>query len=230
MRAVAPGPPGETARAAATPPTTASVELSATTKPTAVRQAYAVLRAVLNTAVADDLLQRNPCRIKGAGQAHSPERPLLSMADVDALNAAMPTELRTLVTLAFWAHTRLGEVLGLRRGDVDLEAGLLRIEQQVVEVAGEGARITRPKAGSQRTVHLPTPALVALSGYLDRLPAGSPGATVHSTGRLSAAGASRSLLLEARSASGRPAGRPLPRPAPRRPHPQRAKPERRSPR
>ncbi len=90
-------------------------QVSATTKPTAVRQAYAVLRAVLNTAVADDLLQRNPCRIKGAGHAYSPERPLLSMEDVDALTAAMPTELRTLVTLAFWAHTRLGEVLGLRR-------------------------------------------------------------------------------------------------------------------
>ena len=149
-------------------------QVSAMTKPTAVRQAYAVLRAVLNTAVADDLLQRNPCRIKGAGQAYSPERPLLDLADVDALTAAMPAELRTLVTLAFWAHTRLGEVLGLRRGDVDLEAGQLRIEQQVVEVAGEGARITRPKAGSQRTVHLPTPALVALSRHLDRLPAGSP--------------------------------------------------------
>jgi integrase len=94
---------------------------------------------------------------------------------VDALTAALPAELRTLVTLAFWAHTRLGEVLGLRRGDVDLEAGLLRIEQQVVEVAGEGARITRPpKAASQRTVNLPTPALVALSRHLDRLPAGSP--------------------------------------------------------
>jgi hypothetical protein len=46
-------------------------QVSATTRPTAVRQAYAVRRAVLNTAVADDLLQRNPCRIKGAGQAYS---------------------------------------------------------------------------------------------------------------------------------------------------------------
>ncbi len=75
-------------------------QVSAMTKPTAVRQAYAVLRAVLNTAVADDVLQRNPCRIKGAGQAYPPERPLLDLADVEALTAAMPADLRTLVTLA----------------------------------------------------------------------------------------------------------------------------------
>jgi hypothetical protein len=60
---------------------------------TAVRQAYAVLRAVLNTAVADEALHRNPCRIKDAGQAYSRERPLLGLDQVDALIAAMPEEL-----------------------------------------------------------------------------------------------------------------------------------------
>ncbi len=124
--------------------------------------------------VADDVLQRNPCRIKGAGQASSPERPLLHLADVEALTAAMPAELRTLVTLAFWAHTRLGEVLGLRRGDVNLEAGLLRIEQQVVEVAGGRRPHHATEGRSQRTVYLPTPAIVALATHLDRLPSGSP--------------------------------------------------------
>lgn len=148
--------------------------VSGTVGSTAVRQAYAVLRAVLNTAVADELLPSNPCRIKGAGQAYSPERPLLTMADVDALTAAMPQDLRALVTLAFWAHTRLGEVLGLRRMDVELDVGLLRIEQQVVEVAGEGARVTRPKSGSRRTVHLPIPAVVALRGHLGVLQEASP--------------------------------------------------------
>lgn len=44
---------------------------------TAARQACAILRAVLNTAVADELLPRNPCRFTSAGQPHSPE-PLCS--------------------------------------------------------------------------------------------------------------------------------------------------------
>jgi integrase len=97
--------------------------VSSRTGVTAVRQAYAVLRAVLNTAVADEALHRNPCRIKGAGQAHTPERPLLGLDEVEALVAAMPAHLRTLTTLAFWAHTRLGEVLALRCGDVLLDKG-----------------------------------------------------------------------------------------------------------
>ena len=34
--------------------------------PTTVAKAYRLLRAVLSTAVDDELIQRNPCRIKGA--------------------------------------------------------------------------------------------------------------------------------------------------------------------
>ncbi len=88
----------------------------------------------------------------------------------------MPPELRTLTTLAFWAHTRLGEVLALRRGDVLLERGQLRIERQAVEVDGVGARITEPKAGSRRTITLPEPAVDALRAHLEDLPPGLPGA------------------------------------------------------
>lgn len=150
--------------------------VSSQTGVTAVRQAYAVLRAVLNTAVADEALHRNPCRIKGAGQAHTPERPLLGLDEVEALIAAMPVELRTLTTLAFWAHTRLGEVLALRRSDVLLGRGHLRVERQAVEVDGEGARITEPKAGSRRTVTLPDPAVDALREHLQTMPPGLPGA------------------------------------------------------
>ncbi len=39
-----------------------------------VAKAYRLLKAVLNTAVDDELIRRNPCRIKGAGTERSPER------------------------------------------------------------------------------------------------------------------------------------------------------------
>ncbi|WP_250214477.1 tyrosine-type recombinase/integrase [Acrocarpospora catenulata] len=46
-------------------------------------KAYRLLRAVLMTAVEDDrVLQRNPCRIRGAGDEHAPERPVLSVSKV----------------------------------------------------------------------------------------------------------------------------------------------------
>jgi integrase len=141
-------------------------EVSVATGETATRQAYALLLAILNTAVADDVILRNPCRIRGAGQPHSPERPLADLETVAKLVAAMPAHLRTLVVVAFWAHARLGELLGLQRGDVDLSAGTLRIERQVVEVDHVGPVVTEPKVGSRRLVHLPQPAIDALREHL----------------------------------------------------------------
>ena len=46
-------------------------------------RAYRLLRAVLTTAVEEDkILPHNPCRVRGAGEEHAPERPVLSVAQV----------------------------------------------------------------------------------------------------------------------------------------------------
>ena len=45
-------------------------------------KAYRLLKAIMNTAVDDGLIRRNPCRIKGAGQETSPERPVLTIRQV----------------------------------------------------------------------------------------------------------------------------------------------------
>jgi integrase len=149
-------------------------EVSATTGPTATRQAYSVLRAILNTAVEDELLHRNPCKIRGAGQPTSAERPLLDPATVSLLADVMPPNLRCMVLIAFYAHTRLGEAVALQRGDVDLDAGTLRIERQQVEIRGQGPTITDPKASSKRLVHLPAPAVIALREHLRDMGPGLP--------------------------------------------------------
>jgi hypothetical protein len=46
-----------------------------TTGPTALAQAYRLLRAILNVAVADEVIQSNPCRLRGAGTPKA-SRPL----------------------------------------------------------------------------------------------------------------------------------------------------------
>jgi len=85
-----------------------------------------------------------------------------------ALVDAMPEHLKAFTIVAFWGHARLGELLGLRVGDFDVARGTLRIERQVIEVDGEGPRITAPKVGSIRTVHLPAPAVDALAAHLEK--------------------------------------------------------------
>ncbi|MEZ0065978.1 hypothetical protein ABIA32_001987 [Streptacidiphilus sp. MAP12-20] len=47
-----------------------------------VAKAYRALRAILNTALDDGPIQRNPCRIKGGGEENSPERPVLMVDEV----------------------------------------------------------------------------------------------------------------------------------------------------
>ncbi|GAA5085595.1 integrase [Thermocatellispora tengchongensis] len=45
-------------------------------------KAYRLLRAVLMTAADDQVIPRNPCRIRGAGDEHAQERPVLTVAQV----------------------------------------------------------------------------------------------------------------------------------------------------
>lgn len=124
-------------------------------------KAYRLLRAVLHTAVDDDVIRRNPCRIKGADQERAAERPTLTAGQVAALARQMPLRLVALVVLATYASLRWGELAALRRSDLDLDAATVRIERTQVEVGGrvtEGP--TKSRAG-RRVVALP-PALVPL--------------------------------------------------------------------
>ncbi len=55
--------------------------------------AYRLLRAILNTAVADGRLLRNPCHLPGAGQERTPERQLVTPEQVVALAEAIEPSL-----------------------------------------------------------------------------------------------------------------------------------------
>lgn len=111
-------------------------------------------------------LHRNPCRIPGAGQARSQERPLLDLDQVADLITQMPERLQLPCVLIFWAQLRLGELLGLERMDVDATAATLRVDRQVVEVDGIGPIVTEPKAASRRLIHLPAQAIEPLRDHL----------------------------------------------------------------
>ena len=103
--------------------------------PVTAAKGYRLLSGILSTAVADELIARNPCVVKGASQERSPERPMLSIAEVDALTAAMPEPWRIAVELAAWCHLRL-EVLGLERRDVDVLHRRIHVERTANDVGG----------------------------------------------------------------------------------------------
>ncbi|GHE10637.1 hypothetical protein GCM10010339_67500 [Streptomyces alanosinicus] len=49
---------------------------------TTVAKSYRLRKAILQTAVDDDLLRTNPCRIKGAGKEEADERPTATVRQV----------------------------------------------------------------------------------------------------------------------------------------------------
>ena len=69
-------------------------------------KAYRLLKAIMNTAVDDGMIRRNPCRIKGAGQEQSPERPVLTIRQVFALADAIEPRYRLLILLAVFGSLR----------------------------------------------------------------------------------------------------------------------------
>lgn len=107
-------------------------------------KAYRLLKAVLNTALDDGVIRRNPCRIKGAGQEESPERPTLTIAQVYALADATEQRHRALVLLAMFSSLRWSELGGLRRRDIDLTKGTVEVTRQLIEVRGGGFGYPRP--------------------------------------------------------------------------------------
>lgn len=120
-------------------------------------KAYRLLRAIMNTAVDEDkILQRNPCRVRGADRENPAERPVLTIAQVFDLAGRMPERFRVLVLLAAFGSLRWGEVSALRRCDVAEDGGWVRVSRALVEVPGRGLVIGPPKSrAGVRTVIIP---------------------------------------------------------------------------
>jgi integrase len=127
-----------------------------------VRQVYTVLRAILDDAVLDGLLARNPCVLVKRPGIERKEAKHLDAADVAALlKAAKGLRYRPVLALIAATGLRRGEALALRWEHVNLKDATLRVATTLSRIDGE-LIITEPKsARSRRTVPL-SPAVVKL--------------------------------------------------------------------
>lgn len=133
-----------------------------------IMQSYRFLRAVLNTAVRDGAIAKNPCQIPGAGSDRAKERPVASPDEVVALMEAITPRYRAAVLLAAWCGLRRGEVLGLRRADIDLRAGTVTVRHNRVELLESPVAFdTDPKTDAgKRTVVIPPHVLPVLAEHM----------------------------------------------------------------
>jgi integrase len=137
------------------------------TGPTARAHAYGLLRTILNTAVADDLVLANPCRVRGAGQTKRVKKIVpASLAELETLTKAMPGKYQLMTLLAAWAGLRFGELAELRRSDVDVTNGVVHVRRGVVRTKA-GRKVKGPKSDAgKRAVALPPHLLPVVKAHL----------------------------------------------------------------
>ncbi|MGW1542560.1 tyrosine-type recombinase/integrase [Streptomyces sp. NPDC002309] len=141
--------------------------LTQTGEPTVVK-AYQILRAILNTAVDDELIRRNPCRVKGADSYDVPERPVLTVAEVFAVADSIAPRYRLLVLLAAFTGLRFGELASLRRRDVDTDNAVLMVRRSQAEMQTGALFDKAPKShAGVRPVAFPTELLPDVKRHLD---------------------------------------------------------------
>jgi integrase len=134
---------------------------------TTADDAYRMLRAIFSTAVTDGLVVKSPCQVKGAGNARTTERPVLSVSELAAAVDAVEDRYRLAILLCAWCQLRRGEVLGLQRKDIDLLHCTVRIERAMVRPMQGPTVIGPPKtAAGARNLAIPAHVLPAVEQHL----------------------------------------------------------------
>lgn len=133
-----------------------------------VAKTYRLLKAILSTAVDDGITRRHPCRIKGAGQEKSPERPVLTIRQVFDLADAVDVRYRLLVLLAVFCSLR-GGLAALRQRHINLTRATVLVEASVVELI-DGSRVTGPpkSQAGKRLISIPPFLLPEVAAHIER--------------------------------------------------------------
>ena len=147
---------GDDKLTAISPATVRTWHAGLSTGPTRKAHAYSLLHAIFVTAVADEIVDANPCRIRSAMSTKT-QRGIepLSSAELGQLASEMPAVLSAAVLLMGWCGLRSGEVKGLRRSDIAPDGSTVTVTRAVTYRSGE-YRVDTPKTkAGTRTVSVP---------------------------------------------------------------------------
>ena len=139
--------------------------------PTERDHAYQLLRTIFATAADPTvrIVSTNPCQIAGAGQVSSAhEVRTASLDELVTIVGALPERLRLAVLLGAWCALRYGEIAELRRGDIDLGKGLIRVRRGVSWPDGKATVGTPKTKAGVRDVHIPPHVLPNVGDHLQK--------------------------------------------------------------
>jgi len=128
--------------------------------PSSVQRSFTVLRQLLDFAVDNRLLPMNPSERIVLPRRKQFEARFLTPDELELLASTINERSRAMVLVMAWATLRIGETMGLRRIDVDLGAGRIRVANNLVEVSGQRYEGPPKTKAGRRSMTLP-PSVVA---------------------------------------------------------------------
>lgn len=127
--------------------------------PSTIRNALMPLRVIYRRAVEDGDVSVNPCANLRLPAVRGRRERIASPEEGQRLHAAVPERDRPVWATALYVGLRRGELLALRREDVDLAAGVIRVERSYddksrveIEPKSRAGRRTVPIVGALRDV------------------------------------------------------------------------------
>jgi integrase len=134
--------------------------------PRTVSHAHKLLHRVLVDAVKNGTLARNVAAVHAPPDVEDEELEILPPEQIaDVLAKLDGHTLFPIVSLALATGMRRGELLGLQWGDIDLDAGTLRVERSIEETA-VGLRLKPPKTKrGRRNIRLPPETVAMLRAH-----------------------------------------------------------------
>jgi integrase len=127
-----------------------------------INAAHRVLRIVLNVAVRERVIGRNPAVGVKAPKPKRDEMRFLKPEEIQAIAEAVPKRYRALVLLLGYGGLRIGETTALRVQNLDLLRGRVQVVEAFTEVSA-GLILGETKGGG-RAVTLPRVVRDALEG------------------------------------------------------------------
>lgn len=149
--------------------------------PGTVRNAYRVVRLVLDTAVASGALKTNPAIGVKLPRSERSEMIFLTSEQVDALADEINQHYRVMILFAAYTGLRAAEIAGLRVGRVDLLRGVVDVVETIGDANGHLVS-SDTKTHERRTVPLPRFLVDELIGHLGTRSA-EPNALVFTSAR-----------------------------------------------
>jgi integrase len=152
--------------------------------PATVVKVYQLFAKAMTAAVAADMLTVSPCRGVSLPRVEQEEMRYLNPAEVACLAEVIRPQYRALVFVGAYGGLRIGELAGLRRSRVDLDAGTVDVAENITEVQGKLQSGPPKTKTSRRRVSLPGGVVEELAvhlraparptDYVFRAPAGGP--------------------------------------------------------